>query len=128
MNLGLERGQRKYFLKMDISSGPVVCTISLNPSYGFKIKSSGETQSPKVNGGHEISHAAEHDRTGDQAFGKALERPTNPDGTKGVSPEENRATKVEQKIGKDLSEPTRKDYRDAGDYVKCNPTAATGCK
>lgn len=89
----------------------------------MRIKSSRQIQSSRVNGGHEISHAAEHDRVGDKAFGEALKRPA--DGS--VSKEEARATEVEKEIGKGLGEPTRKDYKDAGEMVKCNPKAMTGC-
>ncbi|WP_203321535.1 RHS repeat domain-containing protein [Pseudoxanthomonas beigongshangi] len=127
----LEESGKMYTVLIDnnVQPGydPNTRTVRLNPSYGFRIKSTGQVQSPKVNSGHEITHAAEHDRVGDKAFGAALKRPTNSDGTKGVSPEEKRATNVERKIGEELGEPTRKDYKDAGDMVKCNPKATTGC-
>jgi uncharacterized protein RhaS with RHS repeats len=127
----LEESGKTYTVLIDnnVQPGydPNTRTVRLNPSYGFRIKSTGQVQSPKVNSGHEITHAAEHDRVGDKAFGTALKRPTNSDGTKGVSPEEKRATIVERKIGEELGEPTRKDYKDAGDMVKCNPKATTGC-
>ncbi|WP_146095491.1 RHS repeat-associated core domain-containing protein, partial [Xanthomonas theicola] len=128
----LEGSSETYYVVInnDVTPGydPSTRTVNLNPSYGFKIRPSGQVQSPKVNGGHDISHAAEHDRVGDQALAKALERPINPDGSRGVSREKARATSAEQEIGKDLGEPTRKDYRDAGGSVKCNPKAASGCK
>jgi hypothetical protein len=127
----MEGSSRPYTVVIDnnIEPGydPNTLTVKLNPSLGFRIKSTGEVQSPKVNGAHELSHGAEHDRVGDVAFGEALKRPTNQDGTKGVSREEARATKVEQKVGKELGEPTRKNYKDSGERVKCNPKAASGC-
>lgn len=86
-------------------------TVYVDPNETLTIASSGEQQGGEINGAHEISHAAQHDRVGDDAFSKSLERPITPEGS-GVSPEENRATEVEKEVGKDLGLPTREHYRD----------------
>ncbi|MEL1265384.1 RHS repeat-associated core domain-containing protein [Pseudoxanthomonas putridarboris] len=94
--------------------------IYLNPHKGLRIasvtrgKGRRSIQSPEVNGGHEISHAAEHDRIGDEAYARALQKQGNK-----PSREEVRAQKVEKEIGKDLNEPTRKNYEDHKGFEDC---------
>jgi RHS repeat-associated protein len=94
-------------------------TLRLNPVETFRIKSSGKIQSTAVNGGHEITHLAQRDRIGHAAFSASLIPPVNKDGSRGVSPEEVRATEVEKEIGKDLGLPTRSHYRDHGERIRC---------
>ncbi len=104
-------------------------TVYLNPTVGLRIISSGKVQSPKVNGPHEITHAAEHDRIGTKQFEKALMPIINKDGSKSVSREEQRASKVDREVGKDLNEPARLHYQDAErrESVRCDPGAYFGC-
>ena len=85
--------------------------IFVNPNRELKIKSSGETQSPRINSFHEVTHAAEHDRVGDENFKTANVKPKTPEGV-GVSPEEERATEMEKQVGREVGEPTRQHYRD----------------
>jgi RHS repeat-associated protein len=94
-------------------------TVTINPTSGLRVGAKGEIQSPAIGAGHEVSHAAEHDRIGTEALVKNLEAPVvevemTPDGgmsvTYDVSPEEQRATAVEGKIAKELGEPIRSSY------------------
>lgn len=111
-------------------------TVTINPTSGLKVRSSGKTQSPALGGGHEIGHAAEHDRIGTEAFEKNLEAPilsVTPmgNGIKVVydtSKEETRATQNETKMGKELGEPTRNNYNDhEGPVTTCGPTSNERC-
>ena len=112
-------------------------TVTINPTSGLIIKSCGAIQSPALGAGHEISHAAEHDRIGTKAFENNLETPivsvkNSPDGgmtvTYGTAPEEKRATTVESKIANDLHEAQRKNYNDSkGTVTTCGPTSTTQC-
>lgn len=86
-------------------------TVYINPDSKIEIASSGKTHSSTIIGAHEISHAAQHDRVGDEQFQKDLIQPKTESGY-GVSPEEVRASAVEREVGKELREPVRKDYRD----------------
>jgi ABC-type uncharacterized transport system permease subunit len=112
-------------------------TITTNPRLGLRVKSSGAILSAAVGTGHEISHAAEHDRIGTEAIDEALGAPMisqteMPDGgmsyTFGVSPEEKRATLVEGKIATELGEVPRKNYTDeAGNVPTCGPVSRKEC-
>ncbi len=96
---------------------------------GLRIKSSEEIQSPALGGGHEVSHAAEHDRVGLSAFEYSLVAPQSSSENNGVmqikvgvSPEEARATSVETRAARELDEPVRKSYGDTNGTVKvCSP-------
>lgn len=112
-------------------------TVTINPTTGLRVDSSGATQSPALGGGHEITHAAQHDRVGTQAFENSLEAPilnvqNNSGGgisvTYGVSQEEKRATNVESKMAGELGEASRQNYLDErGPVTTCGPTSTTGC-
>lgn len=112
-------------------------TVTINPISGLVIKSSGDIQSPALGAGHEISHAAEHDRIGTKSFKKNLETPVvsvknTLDGgvtvTYGIAPEEKRATTIESQIAKDLHESQRKNYNDSnGTITTCGPTSTKQC-
>lgn len=88
-------------------------TVFMNPNKTLFIGTAQEFQDPLINGLHEVSHAAEHDRIGTEAFVEALKPGKSPDGFETVSPEEQRATRVEQQIGRELGLPTRKNYQDS---------------
>jgi len=98
-------------------------TLRLNPSLGIKVRSTGEVQPPAVNSAHEISHAAQHDRLGTDAF-VATQRDIQ---ANGVDREENRASTVERQVGRELGEPTRQYYRDYEKGVKCVSDMSSGC-
>lgn len=100
-------------------------TIYINPDSFTKIKSSGEMLDPKLIGIHEISHGAEYDRIGADAFNEAMQpvltTTTDASGNtvviESTSPEEARATTVEQAAGGELGLPIRQDRND----VVCRP-------
>jgi RHS repeat-associated protein len=89
--------------------------------------------------GHELSHAARHIAVGTAQFDTELNTPTTVDYSPGqttvrfgVSPEEIRATVDEGIIAKQLGEPIRSNYRDAGDAYVTDSTfscykGAKGC-
>lgn len=110
--------------------------INIDVGSGLKIRSSGEVQSPALGGGHEISHAAQHDRLGTESFVANLEVPVISselkDGglsvTYGTSVEESRATGVESRAAKELGEPSRNNYHDAAGAVNtCAPNSGREC-
>jgi RHS repeat-associated protein len=82
--------------------------IQINTESDFVIDSTGTAQDPVLNAVHEISHAAEHDRIGDEAF---AENRNIPAGSQ-TSPEEERATNVERQAAEELRRPAREDYQD----------------
>ncbi|GAB2501616.1 hypothetical protein GCM10027084_14860 [Pseudoxanthomonas sangjuensis] len=95
-------------------------TIYVNPVSNTVIQSSGETLAPELISIHEVSHAAQYDRVGADAFNHALQ-PTfttttdsngNTTVTRGTSPEESRATQVEQTAAQEIGLPARQDYQD----------------
>lgn len=49
-------------------------TATINPTSGLRV-GSGEIQSAAIGAGHEISHAAEHDRIGTEKMQANLEAP-----------------------------------------------------
>ncbi len=110
-------------------------TVRIDVTSGLRIKSSGEIQSPALGGGHEVSHAAEHDRVGLSAFQSSLVAPQSSSESNGVmqikvgvSPEEARATSVEPRAARELGEPVRKSYGDTNGTVNvCSPTSNQGC-
>lgn len=111
-------------------------TVTVNPTEGLIVRSSGEVQSPAMGAGHEISHAADHDRVGTAAFKNSLETPTSASVTSdgrvqvkvGISPAEAKATGVESKIGRELGEPTRNNYHDQSGTIKtCGAKSNSGC-
>jgi hypothetical protein len=82
------------------------------------------------------AHAAEHDRIGTAQFQENLAVPLTFRGDlgddnfaviMGISPEEARATQVEGQIARELGEPVRQNYRDAGDVVTTGPTSRELC-
>jgi len=111
-------------------------TVVVNPREGLIVKSSGKIQSPAIGAGHEISHAAQHDRVGSEAFKISREAPfyekANSDGsvsiTVGASPEEKRATSVESEIAHELGDNVRKNYSDTSGTVRtCGATSTKQC-
>lgn len=108
---------------LDPGYSPETRTLSLNPSLGIKVKSTGEVQPPAVNSAHEIGHAAEHDRVGDRAFAEAKRDVQK----NGVDREENRANAFERQVGKELGEPARQYYRDYEKGVSCTSDMSSGC-
>jgi len=112
--------------------------ITINPTEGLIVKSSGRIQSPALGGGHEIVHAADNERMGDKEYSKAMAPPTMmlPGGTIAIvisdppvgPAEEERATKVESQIASELGEPSRKYYYDqSGVVTTCGPTSNQTC-
>ncbi|MBB4128509.1 RHS repeat-associated protein [Xanthomonas translucens] len=99
-------------------------TLYLDPNLGLRILSTGEIQPSAINSAHEIGHAAQHDRVGDKAFSDAKKDIQ----ANGVDREENRAAMFERQVGKELGEPTRQYYRDAGEGVTCESDFSSGCK
>ncbi len=99
---------------------------------GLMIESSGEIQSPAIGGIHEISHAAENDRVGDQQSRKNawLAGPTILTPTPRASPEEERAVGVESKVMNEVGESARREsYYDVSqeNIITCGPTSTTKC-
>jgi len=86
-------------------------------------------------GGHEVSHAAQHDRVGLSAFQASLVAPQSNSESNGVmqirvgvSSEEARATGVETRAARELGEPARKSYSDTNGTVNvCSPTSNREC-
>lgn len=86
-------------------------------------------------GGHEVSHAAQHDRVGLSAFQALLVAPPSNSESNGVmqirvgaSSEEARATGVETRAALELGEPARKSYSDTNGTVNvCSPTSNREC-
>ncbi|HEL3825700.1 TPA: hypothetical protein UM684_003951 [Stenotrophomonas maltophilia] len=109
--------------------------ISIDVTSGLRVKSSGEIQSPALGGGHEVSHAAQHDRVGLSAFQASLVAPQSNSESNGVmqirvgvSSEEARATGVETRAARELGEPARKSYSDTNGTVNvCSPTSNREC-
>lgn len=95
-------------------------TIYVNPVSYTIIQSSGETLAPELIGIHEVSHAAQYDRVGADAFNQAMQptftTATDSNGkttvTSEISPEEVRATQVEQKAAQEIGLPARQNYQD----------------
>ena len=111
-------------------------TVTSNPTSGLRV-GSGKIQSPAIGTGHEISHAAEHDRIGTEKMQANLEAPVlkseaTPNGgmsfTYGASQEERRATSVETNIANERGEATRKSYTDEkGAVTTCGATSTKEC-
>ncbi|MGE8226454.1 MAG: RHS repeat domain-containing protein [Stenotrophomonas sp.] len=102
--------------------------IHINPTVGLRIASTGEIQSPRSLGAHEISHAAQYDKLGSEEFNKAMIKPRLADGTFGIEPEEARATKAEQQVAKELQEPSRRSYDDwKPEDIRCSIDGIQGC-
>lgn len=106
-------------------------TVTINPTEGLVVKSSGEIQSPALGGAHEISHAVQHDKVGTEAQIRNLEVPvvaTPASFVVGISYEEGRATSEENQVARELGEAQRQDYHDAGDTVRtCGATSTVEC-
>ncbi|MBS0211588.1 MAG: RHS repeat-associated core domain-containing protein, partial [Proteobacteria bacterium] len=111
-------------------------TVNINPTKGLLIKSSGKIETPALGGGHEISHAAEHDRIGTAAMVKNLAAPLVSSSMKngtftftyGTSVEEARATSVETKMGKELGDNTRQNYHDSWGAITTKGPLSTESK
>lgn len=111
-------------------------TVHIDVTSGLQVESSGLIQSPALGGGgHELSHAAEHDRIGSDAFIKATTSPQESainngaiEIRVGTSPDEARATRVEGQAAGELGEPARQNYRDPTGPVRvCSPTSNKEC-
>ena len=104
-------------------------TVTINPTEGLVVRSTGEVQSPALGGAHEISHADQHDKIGTEAMIKSLEAPlVKSEGTTftySTSPEERRATNVESQVARELGEAQRKSYTDESGIVKTCGAAST---
>lgn len=137
----VEQSSETYTITFDraaerMSYDPDSRTVTINPTLGLRIKSSGDVQSAAIGGGHEISHAAQHDRLGTEAY---KESDTEPfigseesngvvDFIYGTAPEEHRATQVETQIAEELGDATRQNYSDERGVVKtCGPTSREQC-
>jgi RHS repeat-associated protein len=97
-------------------------TVYLNPNIAILTKK-GVIQSSAINSSHEISHAAQDDRSGSKRLTKdLLEVDAN-----GVSREENRANAFEKQVGEELELPTRENYKDVERVIDCKKTPMTGC-
>lgn len=106
--------------------------VTINPTEGLVVKSTGQIQSAALGGLHEISHAVQHDKIGTAAMEKSLEAPLLESKgfsfTFGTSPEEARATRVESQVARELGEPQRRSYTDEKGTVKtCGATSTTEC-
>lgn len=106
--------------------------VTINPTEGLIVRSTGEVQSPALGGAHEISHAVQHDKIGTQAMEQSLEAPLiETRGTTfvfGTSTEEARATRVEGQVARELGEAVRQKYTDESGTVKtCGATGTTEC-
>jgi hypothetical protein len=106
--------------------------ITINPTEGLVVASSGDIQSPALGGYHEISHAVQHDKIGTDAMIQSLTAPLlKSEGFKftfGTSPEEKRATQAESKVAGELGEAKRNNYTDDKGTVKtCGATSTTEC-
>jgi RHS repeat-associated protein len=138
----IENSEQRYMIVFDggnlaeSSYDEETRTINVGTTSGLIVGEEGEIQSPAIGAGHEISHAAEHDRIGTDALLKNLEAPLLNSEMKGdamvfqfgTSEEEKRATAVETKIARELGEPTRKNYTDEKGPVKtCGPTSREQC-
>jgi len=100
------------------------------------MRSSDAIQSPAIGAGHEVSHAAEHDRIGTDAIiinnDPVMTTREGKDGVMevliGTSVEEARATETESAIATELGEPVRTKYSDYSGTVKtCGPTSNNPC-
>ncbi|HEL3808737.1 TPA: hypothetical protein UMT89_000043 [Stenotrophomonas maltophilia] len=98
-------------------------TVYLNPNIALLTKEKGVLQPSPVNSSHEISHAAQHDRTGSIRLTQDLRQLEE----NGVSREENRASSFEKKVGEELEVPTRENYGDVNRVIDCKKTPMTGC-
>ena len=99
---------------------------------GLMVESSGEIQSPAIGAIHEISHAAENDRVGNQQYraNAWLGRPTIITPTPQASPEEERAVGIESKVMNEVGESAhRKSYYDYSEkkVTTCGATSTTRC-
>lgn len=111
-------------------------TIIVNPTSGLRVKSTGMIQSPALGGFHEITHAAQHDRTSSEAMAKNMETTATvvdkPGGgiivTYAAPPEEARATRIESEAARELREPVRSRYGDTdGDVRTCGMVSRERC-
>ncbi len=106
--------------------------VTINPTEGLVVSSTGEIQSPALGGAHEISHADQHNEIGTVAMEQSLEAPLieirGTSFTYGTSPEEARATRVESQVARELGETARQKYTDESGTVKtCGATSKTQC-
>jgi len=77
--LQLVNSNETYTIKFDPSSPTGYDrdsrTITVNPTEGLRVTSSGQIQSPALGAYHEISHATQHDKIGTTAMAQSLEAP-----------------------------------------------------
>ena len=137
----LHHSKETYTIKFDRQAGGIHYnddsrTVTIDPTSGLRIKFTGEIQSPAIGAGHEISHAAEHDRIGTDAFVRNLEASVSggvrADGVYqvkvGISREEARATSIEGQMARELGEPARQNYHDqSGTVTTCGPRSNKEC-
>ena len=98
-------------------------TIYFDPTRGLRLRDD-SVQSPAVGIlSHEVDHAAQHDRIGTDAFQHSLRKPLTQgvDGdtiviTQGTSREEQRATRSNDNVARDLGEPIRGKYHNADGF------------
>jgi RHS repeat-associated protein len=135
MYLRLDNSRINYILMFGHSTRnrylPTLKRIYINPELGTTIKSSGEIQSPAVAASHEIAHAFDNDGLGDNQFAKESKTSVADAGGKVIPKddvEEERATRLESSVARELGEPTRKSYTDAVKSVTtCSPTSRKVC-
>ncbi len=104
------------------SYNPETKVITINPESGLRVP--GGVQSPALGAGHEISHGAQQERNPagfeqDRAVTSSIT--VEADGTivisTPVSSEEQRATRVESQMARELGEPVRERYQDSSGSV-----------
>lgn len=120
----LELSKSVYTFQLDSRASnyfdPPSNTIYVNPASYTIIKSNGEILAPELGAIHEVTHAAEYDRVGADAFNQATQpvfiESKDPNGNstykRGINKEEARATQVESKAAKELDLPARQNYQD----------------
>jgi hypothetical protein len=133
---------QKYTISFDRSAtyhsyDPETRTVVTNPELGQRVASSGEVQAPALLTGHEVSHAAQHDRVGTEAYVNSLVPEMKTKVTAigvemivtAASREEARATATEGKIASELGQPARNDYGDeSGGVTTCGPVSSSECQ
>ncbi|MBS0194662.1 MAG: RHS repeat-associated core domain-containing protein [Proteobacteria bacterium] len=112
-------------------------TATINPRKGLLVRSTGKIQSAAIGAGHEISHAAEHDRIGTAQMIDNLKTSftfdgVSPDGKytfrSGTSREEDRATSMETRMARELGDIARSSYHDElGRVNVASPTSTESC-
>jgi hypothetical protein len=131
----LEQSDTMYELRSNPGSGInsyADGVIEFDPYAGNQTREG--VTSPALGLGHEVGHAAQEDRVGAAQFRESLAQPMTVTPTNegltvtlGTSPEEARATNVQNQMARELGEPQRQNYRDAGPVTTMGPTSRQPC-